>query len=61
MSEEELKELLEALGQDTTYINPLEYKKFIIDHVETLIQKVNEMWNLVLRHENILNNLEHKD
>lgn len=27
MNEEELKELLEALGQDTFWINPSEYKK----------------------------------
>lgn len=61
MNEEELKELLEALGQDTTYINPLEYKKFIISHVNMLAEKVNEMWNFVLKYENIFSNLKHKE
>lgn len=36
MNEEELKQLLEALGQDTTYINPDEYKSYIISSVKLI-------------------------
>lgn len=53
MNEEELKELLEALGQDTFWIDPSEYKKYIIQNV----RRINDVMQLLF---NRINELESK-
>lgn len=47
MNEEELKQLLEALGQDTFWINPLEYKKYIIQNVRRINDTLEFLFNRI--------------
>lgn len=58
MSEEELKELLEALGQDTFWINPTEYKKYIIQNARRINDAIQILFNKIEELENKLQNKE---
>ena len=58
MNEEELKELLEALGQDTFWINPSEYKKYIIQNVRRINDTLNLLFNRIEELESKLQNKE---
>lgn len=58
MNEEELKELLEALGQNTFWINPSEYKKYIIQNVRRINDTVQFLFDKIMELENKLQNKE---
>lgn len=58
MNEEELKELLEALGKDTFWINPSEYKKYIIRNVRRINDAVQFLLNKIIELESKLQNKE---
>lgn len=58
MNEEELKELLEALGQSTFWINPFEYKKYIIQNVRRINNTVQCLFDRITELENKLQNKE---
>lgn len=58
MNEEELKELLEALGQSTFWINPSEYKKYIIQNVRRINDTVQLLFDRITELENKLQNKE---
>lgn len=58
MNEEDLKELLKALGQDTFWINPSEYKKYIIQNVRRINDTVQFLFNKMTELESKLQNKE---
>ena len=58
MNEEDLKELLEALGQDTSWINPFEYKKYIIQNVRRINETLQLLFDKINELENKLQNKE---
>lgn len=58
MNEEELKELLEALGQNTFGINPSEYKKYIIQNVRRINDTVQFLFDRIMELESKLQNKE---
>ena len=58
MNEEELKELLEALGQDSFWINPFEYKKYIIQNVRRINETFQFLFGKINELENKLQNKE---
>lgn len=58
MNEEELKELLEALGQNTFWINPSEYKKYIIQNVRRINDTMQFLFNKMTELESKLQNKE---
>ena len=58
MNEEELKELLEALGQVTFWIDPSEYKKYIIQNVRRINDGMQLLFNRIKELESKLQNKE---
>ena len=58
MNEEDLKELLEALGQDTFWVNPSEYKKYIIQNVRRINETLQVLFDKINELENKLQNKE---
>lgn len=58
MNEEELKELLEAFGQDTFWINSSEYKKYIIQNVRRINDTMQFLFNKIEELESKLHNKE---
>lgn len=58
MNEEELKELLEALGQNTFWINPSEYKKYIIQNARRINDTMQLLFDRITELESKLQNKE---